>query len=85
MHFRRERLVKGFLFNGAKEMRKAAIRAVTAVSAGADSQPLSASFLEKAAVTMNNKQEKQRQVFFFFSFFNKSRARGGMRSLVLLM
>lgn len=40
-------------------MREAASRAVTAVPAGADFQPLSAPSLEKAAVTMNNKQEKQ--------------------------
>lgn len=56
-------LAKGFHFNGTKWARsKAASGAVTTVPAGAGFQPLCAPSLEKAAVAMNNKQEKQRQV-----------------------
>lgn len=56
-------LAKGFHFNGTRWVRsKAARGAVTTVPAGEGFQPLCAPCPEKAAVTMNNKQEKQRQV-----------------------
>lgn len=53
----------GFHFNATGWTRsKAARGAGTTVPAGESFQPLCAPSLEKAAVTMNNKQEKQRQV-----------------------